>query len=117
MPEPTIEEQFGTDVPDRTTLILPLLDNDLAYINKGPEKGPENIVNDKQTNRRMMVCSLIKENSKASRAYVARTLGISDKQARIIFEYLKENGYIHHEGPDKGGEWIIDKENKWIKRR
>ena len=39
--EPTVEEQFGADVPDRTTLTLPLVDINHAVSGVGPEKGPE----------------------------------------------------------------------------
>ena len=45
--EPTIDEQFGPDVPDRTTLTLPLVGKDQPFSEKGPEneleneKGPE----------------------------------------------------------------------------
>ena len=39
--EPIVEEQFGTDVLDRTTLTLPLVKQFQDISEKSPEKGPD----------------------------------------------------------------------------
>ena len=41
---------------------------------------------------------------------LAQELNISVKQARNSIDSLKREGYIHHEGPAKGGKWVVDKE-------
>ena len=119
--EPIVEEQFGTDVPDRTTLILPLVKQIQDVSEKGPEKGPKKgpdritEVNTKSKadeieQRRIAIFHLIKENPNYSRTRISKETEASERQTRDTLEFLKENGYIHHEGTAKGGKWIIDKE-------
>ena len=115
LPEPTIEEQFGTDVPDRTTLTLPLFMYNQDKLNKGPEKDPEKGPENKSyiiQKRRVKVFNLLKANKSLSKPKIAKELDITERQIKDVFDYLIDNGYIHHEGPAKGGEWIIDKEYK-----
>ena len=40
---------------------------------------------------------------------MAATLNITEKQVRTTLESLKSKGYIHRIDPDKGGEWLIDR--------
>ena len=40
--EPKIEERFGIDCPDRTTLILPLIKKKSGASEKSPKKSPKN---------------------------------------------------------------------------
>ena len=109
LPEPTIEEQFGADVPDRTTLILPLLIDNQDDLIKGHEKGPENKT-DEIKKRRTDVFDLLKSDLKLSKPKIAKTLDLTERQVKDVFDYLVNNGYIHHEGPAKGGKWVIDRD-------
>ena len=56
--------------------------------------------------------NLLKANKCLSKPKIAKELDITERQIKDVFDYLIVNGYIHHEGPAKGGEWIIDKEYK-----
>ena len=100
--EPTIEEQFGAKVPDRTILTLPLVVQNQALSGKGPEKGPkkgpeEKIItkNEEINKRKNEIIATIKKNPTISRAQISHELGISDKQIRVALDDLKKNGYIH----------------------
>lgn len=112
--EPTIEEQFGAKVPDRTTLTLPLVVKDQALSEKGHEKGREkghekDKTSEEVKKRKQKVVEIIQNNPTVSIPQMSNQLEISDKQIRVALDDLKKNGYIHHEGPAKGGRWIIDK--------
>lgn len=92
---------------DNFTLILPNLNYDAekARPRKGPEKvqkqGPEII------DRKTLILDLIASNSKISRAKMSAQLGLTDKQVRTVLDQLVDEGKIKHEGPDRGGQWII----------
>ena len=115
---PTVEEQFGAGLPDRTTLTLPLINKmkDLSEMKqdflpqspeKSPEKSPETKANEIDA-RKEAVLSLIMENPSLSKSKIARKLGISDRQVRTVLDYLKAEGKIHYEGTSRGGRWVID---------
>jgi predicted HTH transcriptional regulator len=115
---PTVEEQFGAGLPDRTTLTLPLINNmkDLSemkqdFLSKSPKKSPEKSPATKANEieaRKESVLSLIKENPSLSKSKIARKLGISDRQVRTVLDYLNAEGKIHYEGTSRGGRWVID---------
>ena len=79
--------------------------NNQDKLNKGPEKKSYII-----QKRRVKVFNLLKANKSLSKPKIAKELDITERQIKDVFDYLIDNGYIHHEGPAKGGEWIIDKE-------
>jgi predicted HTH transcriptional regulator len=112
--EPVVEEKFGSGNPDRTILTLPLLSREesLAISGKQPEKSPEKspkTTRAEQIERRVeLVLELIMSNPSLSRAEIARTLKITDSQARTAIEKLKERKAIHREGSDTDGKWIVD---------
>lgn len=130
--EPIVEEQFGNDKPDRTTVILPLISSEFSgketvvsekeseysekgpdKITEGPEKGPEKLaeVIDKDQvllNRAEAVFNMIEEKPTISRKEISERLHITDKQVRTALKALNTKGLIHREGPDKGGIWVID---------
>ena len=56
------------------------------------------------------VYALIAENPSISRAAISREINISDNQAKLALEILKDQGIIHREGSDRKGIWVIDKE-------
>ena len=115
--DPVIEERSGRDGgPDRTTVTLPLVGVDHALSaeghEKGHEKGHENLTvtkADELNARRMAIYSMIEATSDISIPQIAKRLEITDKQARSDIDYLKKSGYIRHEGPAKGGKWIVSK--------
>ena len=130
--EPIVEEQFGNDKPDRTTVILPLISSEFSgketvvsekeseysekgpdKLTEGPEKGPEKLaeVIDKDQvllNRAEAVYNMIEEKPTISRKEISERLHITDKQVRTALKALNTKGLIHREGPDKGGIWVID---------
>ena len=111
--EPVIEEHFGEDGPNKTIVTLPLVNKDLAFSEKGPEKRPEKGPDKKSETierRIVQVYSLIQGNPAISRAEIGRHLNISDKQAKLAIEVLKKRAIIHREGSDRKGIWVIDKE-------
>ena len=110
--EPTVEEQFGADVPDRTTLTLPLVDINHAVSGVGPEKGPEKVESkhDEIDRRLKDVFEIIKGDPGISRPQIMMKLNYTERQVRNSIDSLKREGYIHHEGPAKGGKWVVDKE-------
>ena len=107
--EPVIEEHFGEEGPNKTIVTLPLMSRNLVLSEKGPDKRPEKKSSEIE-NRINQVYALISDNPSISRAEIGKRLGISDKQAKLAIEMLKENAIIHREGSDRKGMWIIDKE-------
>ena len=74
----------------------------------GPEKnikGPENSIGKEE--QLDFILNIIRENPFVSRKNLAEQLDISEKQARNALENLKQNKIIYHEGPAKGGKWVI----------
>lgn len=111
---PIVEEQFGSGQPNRTIVTLPLVEKDSVVSGpqpeqrprKGPEKGQE------ISPRGKLVLSLIQENPSISRREIAERLNLTDKQIRTTIENLKNRYIIYHEGPNKGGKWVISTEEK-----
>ena len=112
--EPTVEERSGREGTICTVVTLPLAERDesLAISGKQPEKSPEKspkTTRAEQIERRVeLVLELIMSNPSLSRAEIARTLKITDSQARTAIEKLKERKAIHREGSDTDGKWIVD---------
>lgn len=124
--EPQIEERFGIDCPDRTTLILPLIKKESDVSEKShevtkkshevTEKSHEVTENnsEKQVNkpedmkmRRQMVIDMLKTYPNATTTSIAKELGITDRQVRTVLEQLKASGIIRFEGYGRSGKWVI----------
>lgn len=60
-----------------------------------------------QSQTRIMVVELIRDNSKISRQEIAAKIGISEDAVKKHLNKLKRDGVIRREGPDFGGKWII----------
>lgn len=117
--EPQIEERFGIDCPDRTTLILPLIKKESDVSEKSHEvtkKSHEVTENnsEKQVNkpedmkmRRQMVIDMLKTYPNATTTSIAKELGITDRQVRTVLEQLKASGIIRFEGYGRSGKWVI----------
>ena len=103
---------------DRTTLTLPLVDINHAVSGvghekgpeKGPEKEPENNKSNQMISRKRSIMDIIKDNSAVSRKEISDILSLTDNQVKKTLDSLKREGYIHHEGPAKGGKWVVDKD-------
>ena len=50
---------------------------------------------------------MIKADPCVSRAYMAKELGITDRQVRTVLEQLKASGIIRFEGYGRSGKWVI----------
>lgn len=110
--EPTIEEYFGEDGPSKTVVTLPLVEKGSVLLGeeseKRPEKGPETTKKESEIKRRTAaVYELIANDPSFSRAEISRRLQLSDKQAKLAIEILKERGRIHREGSARKEKWII----------
>ena len=112
--EPTIEECFGNGEPNRTVVTLPLIEKGSVLISVGqPEnnqkitrKHPENIQKNIEE-RLKAVLDLIHDNPSISRAAMAATLELTEAQIKTAINELKSRDIIYHEGPAKGGKWIV----------
>ncbi len=109
--EPTVEECFGREELNKTIVTLPLIKNNMTFLEKrpekGPEKGPEN-KNHEMMKRREAILELIRENPTISRLEIGLKLGITAKQVRVALTQLKNSNLIYHEGSRRGGRWIIN---------
>ena len=104
--EPTVEERSGREGTICTVVTLPLVEKDHLLSQKGDKKETTRA---EQIERRVeLVLELIMSNPSLSRAEIARTLKITDSQARTAIEKLKERKAIHREGSDTDGKWIVD---------
>ncbi|MBR1711142.1 MAG: putative DNA binding domain-containing protein [Clostridia bacterium] len=109
--EPVVEEQFGVETPDRTTLILPLgkKEPDVSQLSqeKSQEKSRETKA-DEIANRREAVYELIRNTPGITTPALAKALAITDRKVRTVLEQLKQSGRIRFEGTGRGGRWIIN---------
>ena len=112
--EPTVEERFGNGEPNRTIVTLPLIAKGSVLVSSGqPEnnqkttrKQPEN--NLKNMEERLKgVIDLIRDNPSISRTAMAAELELTEAQIKTAINILKSRKIICHEGPAKGGKWII----------
>lgn len=100
--EPTVEELFGNDQPNRTIVTLPLTEKDFLpqRYDTGEEKGEET--------REALVISLIKDDPKISMSKMAEQTGYSAKQIEKTIDKLKARRIVSRSGADNGGVWIIN---------
>ncbi|MBR5684120.1 MAG: putative DNA binding domain-containing protein [Ruminococcus sp.] len=108
--EPTIEEFFGGDAPDKTIITLPLVEMDHAAFTKGHEKRHEKR-HEKGSFieiRIEEVLKLIREKPEITQAEISEIMDISLKRVRTAMEALKQSGRIYREGSDRKGKWIIN---------
>ena len=53
------------------------------------------------------VLNLIRDNASSSRAAIAAERELTEAQLLTAINILKRRKIIYHEGPAKGGKWII----------
>jgi len=51
----------------------------------------------------------LKKHPKATIKVLVSECGISDGYVRKILTFLKENGYVRHDGSNKTGVWMVSK--------
>ena len=107
--DPIVEEQFGSGQPNRTIVTLPLVEKDPVVSNKQPRKQPRKQTEKSQEieQRMEMVLSMIRDNPAITRKELSELLILTEQQVRTAIENLKKKNMIYHEGPNKGGKWII----------
>ena len=105
--EPVVEEQFGVETPDRTTLILPLgkkePDSPLSEI--GAKKGAKS---EEIRQRIEAVYHAICENPSVKKVDLEEIVGASKRQIELAIKSLQEDGRIHREDGNRKGRWIIN---------
>ena len=124
--QPTVEELFGPDQPNRTVVTLPLMDgtdvstdistNISTEIKNGANDGVDNSAeevsiadstNESVKKRVEAVLDVLKEKDNASAEDIAKRLGITRRQVQAAIKKLKEFGCIEREGAPNSGRWII----------
>jgi predicted HTH transcriptional regulator len=111
--EPTIDEYFGGDEPNKTVVTLPLVEKELVETEKRPKKQPKKQPNRNKTlevmERTEKILDLIKDDPTISRSEIARSLSLTEAQIRTAIDRLKKNDIIKWEGSPRKGKWIIIK--------
>lgn len=109
--EPSIEEQFGDEQPNRTLITLPLMKKEALDISeKSPEKSPENVATKSDVIQQRMdnALAIIRENPSITMVQLRKELDLSESKIKTAIKKLKESGKIHRSGSDTKGEWIVD---------
>ena len=75
---------------------------------KCPEKGSKIRKSRELVERATAVLEQLRQNPYITRGELAEKLGISERQARSSVELLKSRELIRHEGPAKGGYWVVN---------
>ena len=75
------------------------------------EKQPKTKKSNEIETRANAILKKLKQNPYISRGEIADNLGITEMQVRTAIELLKKRKSIHHEGPAKGGYWVITIDN------
>ena len=108
--EPTIDEYFGGDEPNKTVVTLPLVEKNQSFIEKRTKKGTKKGTKQKEKEERASkILELIKINPSITQSEMAVELNLSIKQVKNATDYLKNNRIIVHEGSARKGKWIIIK--------
>jgi predicted HTH transcriptional regulator len=87
--EPQVEEQFGAGLPDRTTMILPLMEAEADISGKSQAKSQvkSQIKKADQMERRSAsVLNVLRAEPTATTPKIAIMLGITERQVRTVFE-------------------------------
>lgn len=107
--EPTIDEYFGGDEPNKTVVTLPLVEKELVETEKQPKKQPNRNKTLEVMERTEKILDLIKDDPTISRSEIARSLSLTEAQIRTAIDRLKKNSIIKWEGSPRKGKWIIIK--------
>ena len=112
--EPTIEEQFGAKVPDRTILTLPLTVKEQVspLSEKGAKKGAKTGAkkSEEVAERVEKVYAAICNNPYVKNSELEVLVGASKRQIENAVKALRDEGRIHREDNNRKGKWIINQE-------
>lgn len=101
--EPTIDEYFGGDEPNKTVVTLPLVEKEQVET----EKQPKNSKAFEIIERAEKILELFKDNPTISRTDIARTLSLTEAQSRTAIDRMKKNTITKWEGLLRNGRWIL----------
>ena len=65
-----------------------------------------------KTKTREAILGMITQNSKVTSTQMAEALGINRSAVSKHLKKMQEDGIIKREGPDKGGKWVVLKNNR-----
>ena len=85
---PMVEEQFGAGVPDRTTLILPLIKKEPDISEKSRAKSQAKKA-DEMKERVASILDILRADPTATVPRMASTLGITERQVRTVLDQMK----------------------------
>ncbi len=112
--EPTIEEQFGAKVPDRTILTLPLTAKEQVspLFEKGAKKSAKTGAkkSEEVAERVEKVYAAICNNPYVKNSELEILVGASKRQIENAVKSLRNDGRIHREDNNRKGKWIINQE-------
>ncbi len=103
--EPNIEEFFGnteTNEPDKTIIILPLVDK--GTVSPVLQKGSKA---EEIQKRVALVYQAICANPKVKNTELESIVGASKRQIENAIKILKQEGKIHRDKENRKGKWII----------
>ena len=109
---PEVEEQFGVDVPDRTTLVLPLVEKFHDYhLNHHPGDKVGDNPGDNTTSlwdhRKSAIADLLIEEPKLSIDAISSRLNLTRRQVERSINMLKEEQRLFRDGSARSGHWVV----------
>ena len=104
---PMVEEQFGAGVPDRTTLILPLIKKEPDISEKSRAKSQAKKA-DEMKERAASILDILRTDPTAKAPKMASILGITERQVRTVLDQMKNQQVIHFERIGRNGRWVIN---------
>ena len=78
----------------------------------GQETGKVDRKGGQKTKTREAILGMITQNSKVTSTQMAEALGINRSAVSKHLKKMQEDGIIKREGPDKGGKWVVLKNNR-----
>ena len=109
--EPQVKEQFGAGLPDRTTMILPLMEAEADISEKSQAKSQvkSQIKKADQMERRAgSVLNVLRAEPTATTPKIAIMLGITERQVRTVLDQMKDQQILRFERHGRSGRWIIN---------
>lgn len=104
---PMVEEQFGAGIPDRTTLILPLIKKEPDISGKSQAKRQAKKA-DEMKERTASVLDIIRTDPTATAPKIASMLGITERQVRTVLDQMKSQQVLYFERLGRSGRWVLN---------
>ncbi len=105
--EPQVKEQFGAGLPDRTTMILPLMEAEADISEKSQAKSQIKKA-DQMERRAGSVLNVLRTEPTATTPKIAIMLGITERQVRTVLDQMKDQQILRFERHGRSGRWIIN---------